>query len=112
MVKYDAHRDGHIPLNDAMEILRQATTIEEARENMALATELRLITVKEAAAKYGIPQARLRLWTQRGKLTKQGEQYNPFGRAHGLIDERELLAIMENPPKNGRPFKYRVMKTA
>jgi len=108
MVKYNrAHRDGVVPLHVVLEILGRATTIEEARENMAIASEPQPVTLEEAAVLTEKSYRTMRRWVKTGDLKEIGRQ--PFACRGGgklLVDLHEVRYLIVSPPrpgpKNGR----------
>ena len=73
---------------------------------MVVATEPTLVTLDDAAAKYGIPRTTLENWVRVGHLEEQGrERFPARGGGKILVDEREVAFLAHNRPKTGRPRK-------
>ena len=66
-----------------------------------------LIPVKEAAEKYDLKVSSIHAWIQRGHLIEKGRLRHP-GKGGGkvLINEMDLVSLIKNPPKAGRPSKH------
>ena len=81
--------------------------IEDVRiKNVATAVWPKLITLDDASERYGLPYNTLLSWVHRGHLTEHGRQ--PFPARRGgkiLIDENELIHLLANRPRSGRPRK-------
>lgn len=106
MLRYNrTHSDGHIPLDVALRILSEAKNIEEARENMVLATEPQPITLEQAAKIAGRSYRTIQIWVQTGLLLEVGRE--PFAARNGgkvLVDLRDVRYLAEHPPQpTGRP---------
>ncbi len=72
---------------------------------MATQTPARLMTLREASSDFGIPYTTLKGWTARGLLAERASQKSPGGRRI-LVDRDEVVFLIENPPRNGRPPKF------
>ena len=65
-----------------------------------------LITIDDAALKYGQKVSTLHTRVERGHLTKKGRLRSPArGGGKVVIDEEELKILLANPPRVGRPRK-------
>ena len=74
---------------------------------MTLALEPILVDLYDASAKHGIPRRTLAYWCESGLLATAGLKPSRRGTASTLIDERQLAAVLIQPPKRGRPSKQR-----
>ena len=63
-----------------------------------------LLTLPEAAAKYGLPYTRVKGWVYRHHLPVKGRRvFHCYGGGQLLVDERDVTYLLLNPPRNGRP---------
>ena len=60
------------------------------------------ISLKTASDRFGVPLGRLRGLVSRGALRVVGRERAPGG-GRILVDPSEVLALIENPPRRGRP---------
>ena len=69
-----------------------------------------LITVPDAATKYGLAQNTIQTWVFRGRIQSEGRvRGSARGGGFTLVDEGKLLAFMNGPrDRGGRPPKPRV----
>lgn len=70
---------------------------------------MKMITAKEAKAKYNISRMALYLWANKGLLTIKRE-IRPDGKAENLYDEEEVARLVKNkgkykPSKNENEIK-------
>ena len=89
--------------------MRRAGFPEETTSQVTtalLAVPEDLITLQEASDKYRRAYDTIARWVQRGHLTEYGRQRFPArGGGKVLISEAELVELLQNPPKAGRPSK-------
>jgi hypothetical protein len=108
MVESD-HRD--VPNASWLRAIREVLNpTEEELGNVAdAATMIRpadLVTLEQAQAEFNVRVGTLRSYLQRGHLHRHGlEPFPARGGGKILIDRRELKALLENPPRTGRPPK-------
>lgn len=58
---------------------------------MVTAVEVKEITLKDAAAKYSIPEDTIHVWIYRGHIRRIATRKHGAGRPQMVIDENELL---------------------
>ena len=84
--------------------MRAAGVSEETINQVATLTEPKLITIKAASEKFGIPGSTIHNWRQQGHLPDKGGIRHPGrGGRKVLVDEADILYLINNPPKPGRP---------
>ena len=92
-----------------LEAMREVGVPQETIEAVVVATETKpedLITLQQAQAEFNVRVGTLHSYLQRGHLHRHGlEPFPARGGGKILIDRRELKALLENPPRTGRPPK-------
>ena len=84
--------------------MKAAGLSEETIDQVATLTEPKLITIKDASEKFGIPISTIHHWRQKGHLTDRGGIRHPgTGGRKVLVDEADIVYLIDNPPKPGRP---------
>lgn len=76
-------------------------TIERAIDRVVVEP----ITLTEAADRFGIARQRLMMWVHRKHLREVGRLHGPGPGGILLVDANQVKYLVENPPKEGRPFK-------
>ena len=109
MVRYrngTRNGDGLVPLDVLVKAMEEAGTPQEVIETVVLAIEPKLITIEAAAEKFQMGVHTIHTYLKRGHLEEKGRQkFAAPGGGKILIDENELVALLEHPPKPGRPRK-------
>ena len=95
-----------LPVPDVLEVLEQATDINEARKMVGVLARPTLITLEEAQERTGVKYGTLSRWLYDGKLKRRGRVNHPApGGGKVLVAAEDVDYLANNRPKMGRPRK-------
>ena len=91
MVDLNGRHHQSVNLGVVVAAMEHAGASEEVMQQVVMATERTEISVKDAAAKYGIPSQTIHAWIRRGHIRRLASQKHGAGRPYVIIDETELI---------------------
>ncbi len=96
--------------NDVADVIHNLPRI--GRPKSPKTQERNLISLRDAAEKYGLVLGTLQTWVKRGHLLIKGrERFHAPGGGKILVDEQNVAQLSEKPPKTWRPRKLEKVET-